>query len=291
MDAGVHSHLWFIRHELLRELFSPCNPKQVCVPIGCVPPAWWRIPGRGQVLHPGGVPRGVCLGVVCIQGVCLGGSASRGGLPRGGLTNPPQVCLQGGLHWGVFPTPPRSAHRGICIQGVSASRESLPNPAPRSVYWGGLHLGHLHTVGVCVQEGSAQPPPPRSSYRGGSALPGLPTEGVLHPGGLPNTPRSAHRGFCIRGFCIQRVCLGGSTQLPQVCLKRGVCIWGVGQSPSPLWTEWHTGVKTLPCPKLCLRPVKMGTQSIIELFSSCKSWPNIKCKYVHFVQYNPLFSE
>ena len=27
--------------------------------------------------------------------------------------------------------------------------------------------------------------------------------------------------------------------------------------PPPLWTEWHTGVKTLPCPKLLLRAVNI----------------------------------
>ena len=36
---------------------------------------------------------------------------------------------------------------------------------------------------------------------------------------------------------------------------------------------------------------KMGTLPIIELFSPCKSWPNIKCECAHLVQYNPLFSE
>ena len=30
----------------------------------------------------------------------------------------------------------------------------------------------------------------------------------------------------------------------------------LGQRPPTLWTEWHTGVKTLPCPKLRLRAVK-----------------------------------
>ena len=37
-----------------------------------------------------------------------------------------------------------------------------------------------------------------------------------------------------------------------------------GQRP-PLWTEWHTGVKTLPCPKLRLRAVtKVGTVSGLD---------------------------
>ena len=36
----------------------------------------------------------------------------------------------------------------------------------------------------------------------------------------------------------------------------------VGQTPSPLWTEWHTSVKTLPCPKLRLWAVKTGFRSV-----------------------------
>ena len=46
------------------------------------------------------------------------------------------------------------------------------------------------------------------------------------------------RGGCLPGGC-----------LPRGCLPRGVCY--------PLWTEWQTGVKTLPCPKLRLWAVKI----------------------------------
>ena len=43
----------------------------------------------------------------------------------------------------------------------------------------------------------------------------------------------------------------------------GTCLWSGGVYPSrqwgraPLWTEWQTGAKILPCPKLHLRPVKI----------------------------------
>ena len=37
---------------------------------------------------------------------------------------------------------------------------------------------------------------------------------------------------------------------------------------------------------------KMGTESIIELFSEHKGcWPSSKCKCTHLVQYNPLFNK
>ena len=35
----------------------------------------------------------------------------------------------------------------------------------------------------------------------------------------------------------------------------------------------------------------MGIRSIIEFFSSRKSWPNSKCECIHLVRYNKLFSE
>ena len=43
------------------------------------------------------------------------------------------------------------------------------------------------------------------------------------------------------------------TEIPLSC-----DLWCMrGQRPPPLWTEWHTSIKTLPCPKLRLRAVKM----------------------------------
>ena len=61
----------------------------------------------------------------------------------------------------------------------------------------------------------------------------------------------------------------------------GYLVWGVtwswgvylvpgGTYPGtpPLWTEWQTGVKILPCSKLRLRAVKMGAEHILKLFSS-----------------------
>ena len=98
---------------------------------------------------------------------------------------------------------------GFCLGG-SAWRGLHPGGLPR----GSTPLG-LHPGGVCIQGGICT--------------------GGLHPGGL-RLRGSASRG----GGLPKAVCLGRYVQPPQVCL------WGVGQNPFPLWTEWHTGVKTLP---------------------------------------------
>ena len=93
--------------------------------------------------------------------------------------------------------------------------------------------GSIQPLGVCIQGSPAQPQ--------GSAQP---WEG-LHPrevcptwGGVCPTPGgSASRGVCPTP---------GESAQP----------WGdPGQIPFPLCTGWHTGVKTLPCPKLRLRAV------------------------------------
>ena len=41
--------------------------------------------------------------------------------------------------------------------------------------------------------------------------------------------------------------------------------WHHTESPPPLWTEWHTGVKTLPCPKLRLWAVEMWPLTAVDL--------------------------
>ena len=41
--------------------------------------------------------------------------------------------------------------------------------------------------------------------------------------------------------------------------------------PPPLWTEWHTRVKILPCPKLRLRAVKRDEISLVVQRATCLS--------------------
>ena len=58
---------------------------------------------------------------------------------------------------------------------------------------------------------------------------------VVCPGGVSSRAMSAQGGVCPGGvFPGAGVCPG----------RRSVCPEGV---KTPLWTEWQTGVKTLPC--------------------------------------------
>ena len=131
-----------------------------------------------------------------------------------------------GLRRGEGGSASRGGLPGVCAHpppglptGRSASRGSA-HPPP-SLPTGGLHPGE----GVCLG----------AAFRG---------EG-LHRGWvcLP-IPRSACSGSASGGMCptSPRSAYGGE---------------GLGRPASPPpWTEWHTGVKTLPCPKLHLWAVK-----------------------------------
>ena len=129
----------------------------------------------------------------------------------------------------------------------------------RSAQPGGLHPGGSaqpqgvcikgglpNPVGVCTQEGSAQP-------SGVGVCPGV---GSVSRGVCPTppSPRSAYRGV-------------GQAPLP----------------PPPLWTEWHTGVKTLPCPKLRLRAVTKRTHARIHCESPMIYLPETLDDTVFFI--------
>ena len=90
-------------------------------------------------------------------------------------------------------------------------------------------------------------------------VPGVSSGGVSAPGGMYLVPGGgACSGGCTwSGGVCSRGCL-----LPEGCLLQGgVCSWG-GVRYSPLWTEWQTGAKILPCPKLRLRAV-MNAASLV----------------------------
>ena len=64
------------------------------------------------------------------------------------------------------------------------------------------------------------------------------------------------------------------------------CLWSVGACsrgvyPSmqwgrpPLWTEWQTGAKILPCPKLRLRAVKIQLRMAVNLNLECRLFGNV----------------
>ena len=98
--------------------------------------------------------------------------------------------------------------------------------ATTSMHSSSMRTARLFTVwGVCIKGGLP-------NLRGVCIWGICPTPGGLHPGGLPN--------------------LGGGSAQPQ----GGSASGGWSDPPAP-WKEWHTGVKTLPCPKLRLRAVNM----------------------------------
>ena len=69
--------------------------------------------------------------------------------------------------------------------------------------------------------------------------------------------------FASGGVCSRRVSAPGGCLLRGVCLlPEGLLLGGGGGIPAcseadPLWTEWQTGAKILPCPKLRFRAVIM----------------------------------
>ena len=59
---------------------------------------------------------------------------------------------------------------------------------------------------------------------------------------------------------------------PPGCRPPWSCdLWCMLES-QPLWTEWHTSVKTLSCPKLCLRAVTTKLCHIYHISLNCLSW-------------------
>ena len=166
-----------------------------------------------------------------------------------------RVCLRGGecLPGGVF-------QGGVC-QGVSARgclpRGCLPRGClPRGCLPRGVSAGGVFPGGVC-----------RGCLPRGGCLPG----GCLPRGCLPHTHTSVKR---ITDTCentrmhsrrmhtthlltVSQHALPGGLYLPRgVYLPWGcTCLGGTSSGNPPLWTEWQTGAKILPCPEFRLRAV------------------------------------
>ena len=142
-----------------------------------------------------------------------------------------------------------------------------------------MHCSRMSTVrfnsNLSVERGGVYP---GMSVQGVCAWRRLPRGGLLWVGGrLPGgvcSGGSVQGGVCpgvSAHECLSRGCLPGGT-LPSGGVCQGVCAcpWGCtppvprGRHPpdpeadAPLWTKWHTGVKTLPCPELRLRVVKIN---------------------------------
>ena len=98
----------------------------------------------------------------------------------------------------------------------------------------------------------------------------------LLPGCCPYLPAcTASRGYLPRGCtCPGDVYLAGEwgVYLP---VEGGVPAWGYLPRYSPLWTEWQTGAKILPCPKLRLRAV-INRDGVLSFVMS-SDWILSKC--------------
>ena len=96
--------------------------KQVCIKVGCVPPACWLYRGRGGGCIGGSAqPRGW----VCIPGgSASGGSASQGGLNPGGL----HLGGSASRGWGLGRPPPPCEQNDIGVKTL---------PCPQTSFAGG----------------------------------------------------------------------------------------------------------------------------------------------------------
>ena len=148
-----------------------------------------------------------------------------------------------------------------------------------------MHSSRMRTArtatiwGECTCRGGVPGPGGCSWSRGGVPVPGgVPGPwGTWSRGGVPGPGGAAGPGGCTWSW-------GGSWSWGVYLVPGGVpgpggCTWSLGgpgpggvylvlgvylvpgggswsATPPPLWTEWQTGVKILPCPKLRLRAVK-----------------------------------
>ena len=87
------------------------------------------------------------------------------------------------------------------------------------------------------------------------------------------------RGVCLGGGCLPRGCLPRGCLSKERCTHPPIASW---DTHTPLRTEWQTGVKTLPWPKLCLRAViihdhstQFGFRKKILIPEVYSNWPDI----------------
>ena len=170
------------------------EPRQECIPVGCVPAAHWRMPG-GSPYRAGGSPCG---------GVGLLGGAS---FPRGSPCWGEGASSQGGLLAGGSHCQGTSLPGGLLTRGVPPSRGS-------PCQGGLLPEGFL----------TGRPIPPVDGITDMSKNITLATT-LLQPVTRMHSSRmhTIHCSGCGRGGCMSaRGCLPGGVCLGWVC----VCQWG-----------------------------------------------------------------
>ena len=70
--------------------------------------------------------------------------------------------------------------------------------------------------------------------------------------------RGGEGGMHGSGVCVVGVCMAGGPCVLGVCVQGGRVCWGCACHARPP-VDRQTGIKTLPCPKLRLRAVKIYT--------------------------------
>ena len=106
------------------------------------------------------------------------------------------------------------------------------------------------TVSHCIRKNHARPPPDKTMHTP-QIKPGMPPQiklCMLPPNKTMHAPRIKPRMPPWIKPCMPP--LATTHAPPQPCTPRN-------HARPPLWTEWQTGVKILPCPKLRLRAVKI----------------------------------
>ena len=198
-------------------------------------------------------PRVFCLGGVSVQvGFCPGGSLSRGVSVCTGFFVWKGLCLG------------RSLSGEVSVEGYLCPRYShMEKSGHYASYWNAFLLD-LFLIQTFCDYGKVQKILWGEKYLQQECIPVgcvpaylRPNDGVCFPGGCLVWGGSPSQGG---------VCSEGVSALGGVC-SGGCLLWGgfsmqggdgglarrtprAGRTPPPLWTEWQTGVKILPWPKL-----------------------------------------
>ena len=113
-------------------------------------------------------------------------------------------------------------------------------------------------------------------------------QGYLVWGGVYLVPGGTCSGGCT---CSGGYLVWGGTWSGGMYLVPGVpAPGGTWSGTPPLWTEWQTGAKILPCPKLRLRAVKIQYSLYVCLYVSIsQKTKNNSCYLINPVHCSPLF--
>ena len=186
--------------------------KQDCIPVGCVPPTRWPyLPACSAGGHA--FLGGWCGGCLLLGGVCSGGCLLQGGVYSGGSA-PGGCLLLGGCllpEGDVYPSMHWGRHPPCEENHTHLWKHNLPPTSLQAVTR--MHSSRLSTARLL-------------------------TVSHIIPcilGGHPSRCRPPWRQIPL------------DTDPPWMQTPRSCDLVMHAGKPSPPWTEWDTGVKTLPC--------------------------------------------